>query len=460
MYAAEMLCAKYDLITAPDMPLSVLRSAYRVIRKTAQALHGWYLESGLYTFTCTDNPALYPRSVTSRALFRLVVGELRISTEHGLLEQIGERIDQTSGGYGSNGLKKLNIAESWPSLFVAWVQGTLTPERRQQMNALLYVQMAAVLATSSVPETPEGRLAASIHYFSTDGFGFGFATQANLPNPLGYGRSQIDFTKWEIERNVLNLPNAPQNPGSRWWRAVNGRLMCDMEEARLIHAARLDSYGGTSVSVDHWLDYLNHPTAQSWYLAHDFSIVKGYLDHEPLAEQEIFAERVLLVDVLTRLLYAQQLITSLTDHLLGTSPLAEVIELFRQQISLPQDGSVKMIVDIATIYPHDYVLLEADQDHVLLIHLLERMAFGRNNIIPYAGITESTLSKDLQQHFQKDVERIARELLRTYPTLPAVDVLAIALRTQLTVAPQYGLWSVILDFVRLLWQFLVKRFGR
>ncbi|MGH3390518.1 MAG: hypothetical protein ACRDOO_16755 [Actinomadura sp.] len=45
-----------------------------------------------------------------------------------------------------------------------------------------------------------------------------------------YGRAELSFLRRTITRGVLNAPSAGR-PGSRWWRAVNERLLRDRRGA-------------------------------------------------------------------------------------------------------------------------------------------------------------------------------------------------------------------------------------
>jgi hypothetical protein len=102
-----------------------------------------------------------------------------------------------------------------------------------------------------------------------------------LLDPLGFGRSEIDFMKWEIERGVLNALGAAQ-PGSDWWRAVNSTLLYHAELAGLVVENRL-THEVLAEETRAWIDYIQKPNGPSWYKAHNSSIVRGYLAHVPMA---------------------------------------------------------------------------------------------------------------------------------------------------------------------------------
>jgi hypothetical protein len=113
--------------------------------------------------------------------------------------------------------------------------------------------------------------------------------------------------RWQLIRGVL-APIDAEVPGSPWWRAVNERLLRDGCEA----VARNDGLPGPSSSstVELWMEFTARPTAQSWYRAHNASIVAAYLDHRDLAEREAPAERFFMNVVLLRVIYAHALVAA------------------------------------------------------------------------------------------------------------------------------------------------------
>ena len=157
----------------------------------------------------------------------------------------------------------------------------------------------AAARIAAVRDDPAGRLAMarSIYEDST-----GRRTQR-----LRFRRAALAFTHWMAQRGVLN-PLDSTHPGSRWWRAMNERLLRDSCEA----FGRATGRGGSSstATVDHWIAFIDQPTAQTWYRAHNASIVAAYLDHRQLAAHENRIERFFLNVVLTRVLYAHALVAA------------------------------------------------------------------------------------------------------------------------------------------------------
>jgi len=120
-----------------------------------------------------------------------------------------------------------------------------------------------------------------------------------------YRRAVVAFMRWQQARGVLNGLDAAA-PGSPWWRAVNEDLLRDALEAKLL--VEREHAVASSPTVRHWVDFFRAPSARSWYLAHNASVVTGYLAHAELAEQEELAERFFMNVVLIRVLYAHALV--------------------------------------------------------------------------------------------------------------------------------------------------------
>jgi hypothetical protein len=95
-------------------------------------------------------------------------------------------------------------------------------------------------------------------------------------------------------------------PGSPWWRAVNENLLRDTVEAKLI--VQRGEGQPSRPTVARWVNFFNAPSAQSWYGAHNASVVGGYLAHATLAAFEAPAERFFMNVVLVRVMYAHALV--------------------------------------------------------------------------------------------------------------------------------------------------------
>lgn len=94
--------------------------------------------------------------------------------------------------------------------------------------------------------------------------------------------------------------------------------------------------------MDTWLAYIAQPSPQSWYLAHNRSIVRGYLTYEDLALQESFTEQMVMVNTLFRVTLADQMVIS--------------EEVLPSVASDPRGPAVGLITFVPTYYPTDYPL--------------------------------------------------------------------------------------------------------
>src|SRR5262249_10578293 len=128
--------------------------------------------------------------------------------------------------------------------------------------------------------------------------------QDRAPRHMPFRRAAMSFIGWQANRGVLR-PLDGDPPGSRWWRAVHGRLLLDGCEA----VARAGGLAGevSSPPIDLWMSFVAAPTGRNWYRAHNASIVSAYLEHRDLAELEATAERFFLNVALLRVLYAHAL---------------------------------------------------------------------------------------------------------------------------------------------------------
>jgi hypothetical protein len=137
--------------------------------------------------------------------------------------------------------------------------------------------------------------------FAFDTYTFRRGSQRYRP----YGCAVVAFMRWQQARGVLNPPN-DDAPGSPWWRAVNEDLLRDTCEARLL--VQRGAGEASRPCVERWISFFEAPSARTWYLAHNASIVAGYLAHRNLATHEALAERFFMNVTLLRVLYAHALV--------------------------------------------------------------------------------------------------------------------------------------------------------
>ena len=201
------------------------------------------------------------------------------------------------------------------------------------------LEHAARATVDAVAQNPQGRLQLRLDFYQRYG-------AASLAPPAGLGNSEIAFLQWEIDRGVLGgkLGTAL----SPWWQAVNLDLCYAVELARLAWEKGAEALAWPR-SVRAWLDFLAQPTAERWYVAHNTSIIQGYLDHVAEAQAEDAHEQAFINMVLYRVLYAQALVSDVTMW-------GECGELAAN----PKLPAVALITHFPEFYPKDYPLTDAD----------------------------------------------------------------------------------------------------
>ena len=186
---------------------------------------------------------------------------------------------------------------------------------------------------------------------------------------IPFRRAALSFMRWELDRGVLNALDA-QPPGSRWWRAMNERLLRDGQEAAL----RTRGFGGphSAPTVAFWDAFIASPTARNWYRAHNGSIAAAYLDHRDLAEAEGRTERFFLNVVLTRVLYAHAMVAAPRLALGHLRPLSRLL-------GDPRLGMAGIFLSLGRVLPDRY-----PADGELDTYLRAEHGFGR--VLDYAVI--------------------------------------------------------------------------
>ncbi len=167
-----------------------------------------------------------------------------------------------------------------------------------------------------------------------------------------YRRAVDAFMRWQQARGVLNALDA-QAPGSPWWRAVNEDLLRDALEAKLL--VEREDVVASRRTVQHWVDFFRAPSARSWYLAHNASVVAGYLAHSELAAREAPAERFFMNVVLVRVLYAHALVI---DANLALGRFAIVAKLVGHPRARGPQALLSMKDVLPVSYPIDDVTIE------------------------------------------------------------------------------------------------------
>lgn len=204
----------------------------------------------------------------------------------------------------------------------------------------------AAAQLEQVDDDPTGRIALLTRTYRG---AFGRA-----PQHLPYRRAAMSFMRWQVDRGVLG-PLDGDPPGSRWWRAVNDRLLRDGCEA-MAHSGGLRGEP-SSPTIKPWMSFIAQPTARSWYRAHNTSIVSAYLEHRDVAEEESRPERFFLNVALLRVLYAHALVAA-PRFALG--PFAAL----GRGLGDPRLGMAGAFLSLRRVLPDRYPL-EADMEMYL-----------------------------------------------------------------------------------------------
>jgi hypothetical protein len=215
---------------------------------------------------------------------------------------------------------------------------------------------------ASVRDDPDGRLALITRTYH--------GPTGRAPRHLPFRRAALSFMRWQAHRGVLN-PLDASPPGSRWWRAINERLLRDTCEAVAL-------FGGmagepSSPPVRKGLDFIVQPTARNWYRSHNAAIVSAYLEHQELAEAESAPERFFMNVALARVLYADALLGAPRLALGRLAPLGRLL-------GDPRLGMAGAFLSLRRVLPNRYPLAR-DVD----TYITQEQRLGR--MLDYAVIT-------------------------------------------------------------------------
>jgi hypothetical protein len=160
-----------------------------------------------------------------------------------------------------------------------------------------------------------------------------------------YRRAELSFMQWQMRRGALNPTSGPQ-PGSSWWRAVNARLLCDSWEAH--HLAAGVPGTASRPAVTRWVDFLEGPTPQSWYRAHNTSVASGYAEYRALSEAELPVEKFFMDVTLGRVLFVHGILMN------PRSSLGPVFWPLGRVLADPRSRSVDIYLSLRNILPDTY----------------------------------------------------------------------------------------------------------
>jgi hypothetical protein len=205
----------------------------------------------------------------------------------------------------------------------------------QHAGALAWAEAQVV----AVRDDPTGRLALIARTYH--------GPTGRAPRHLPFRRAALSFMHWQARRGVLD-PLDASPPGSRWWRAVNERLLRDGCEAVALAGELRGEPSSQTVRL--WLEFIARPTARTWYRAHNASIVASYLEHRQLAEAENAPERFFMNVALGRVLYAHALVGAPRLAVGRLAPLGRLL-------GDPRLGMAGAFLSLRRVLPHRYPLV-------------------------------------------------------------------------------------------------------
>jgi hypothetical protein len=232
------------------------------------------------------------------------------------------------------------------------------PGRRRAVEASPGPVPASAVAAQRVAEardSPERRLALLRSSYAP--------LPGAPPMHQRYQRGASAFMEWQMRRGLLN-PLDDERPGSPWWRAMNERLLRDTCEAR----SRILGHPGpsSSPSVEPSVGFARDPSPRRWYLAHNVTIVRAYLDHRDLAERENRIERFFINLVLIRLLYAHALVAAPKLALSWLAPAAP-------WLGDPRRAMTGIFLSVSRVLPNRYPLAGELDDYIVDEHTIGRL---------------------------------------------------------------------------------------
>ena len=183
------------------------------------------------------------------------------------------------------------------------------------------------------------------------------------PRRLPFRRAALSFMRWQTDRGLLEALHASP-PGSRWWRAVNERLLRDGCESVALSGGLPGEPSSRAVGL--WLQFIGRPTGRNWYRAHNASIVGAYLEHRELAEAETAAERFFMNVALGRVLYA---------HALNAAPRLALgrCAVLGRMLGDPRLGMAGVFLSLGRVLPDRYPLAYDVQRYIAAEHRLGRV---------------------------------------------------------------------------------------
>ncbi len=189
-------------------------------------------------------------------------------------------------------------------------------------------------AMARVADDPEARYARRVAFYRRWGAG-------NALVPTGFGRSELAFMRWAIDRGLLHPLGHPTRPGSPYWRATNGAILADSELAAALFTRGVVA---REEPLAAWCAYFERPSAEAWYRAHTGSLVRAMARHSDAGAVESAWEQRFINIALLRLLDAEVMVRGGVWGDLG------------RLLADPRLPGVRVVVARPWLYPREYPL--------------------------------------------------------------------------------------------------------
>ncbi|MCH2032839.1 MAG: hypothetical protein MK202_04880 [Tenacibaculum sp.] len=227
------------------------------------------------------------------------------------------------------------------------------------MNCITSLKNEIYAICAAIEDSPNCRLELRKQFYSDHGY-------SKLAK-YGYGQSEIDFIKWQIQRGVLNTIHCKSKKGSSWWRKMNMQIIFDSELANKIVALNHD-FSEIPESVKYWINYIKSPSSKSWYKAHNSSIISASIKFSDEIESESIIEKKFIQDVLIRVMYAQAMVEG------KIFPFGRIGSI----LANPIFPAVKMIIKRPNLYPNDYPLITESHLQNYIREISNKYIFHKN----------------------------------------------------------------------------------
>ena len=169
---------------------------------------------------------------------------------------------------------------------------------------------------------------------------------------------------------------------------MNETLLRDATEATLLSSG--ESGVPSTTGVRHWLVFLQRPSPQAWYRAHNASIVAGYLNSRHLVNGEMLLERFFMDVALLRVFYAHSLLARPRLALGRLGPLGRLL-------GDPRRRAADLFLSMQNVLPDAYPLQASGIDEVLADENYLGRVFDYGVIAPRLELLYRFAAEDLDE---------------------------------------------------------------